>query len=167
MELGGKMHVSGHASPLKIHRELGLGIPCIHPEERIRIRTLAEKSITLKIMGEEKAERTRLLYVAMTRARERLILIGTASGKDPARKWAMAPGSYRVWQAGSMLDWIAQAAYFLPEADALRSWNNVFSTGKQEFDSETGKKYTTSTGFPQGRMPWNICVWSESGGSGV
>ncbi len=167
MELGGKMHVTGHASTIKIHRELGLSIPCIHPEERIRIRTLAEKSIALKIMGEEKAERARLLYVAMTRARERLILIGTASGKDPARKWAMAPGSYRVWQAGSMLDWIAQAAYSLPEAAALRTWNDDFSTGMQESESETGKKYTSSTGFPQERMPWNICVWSESGGNGV
>ena len=167
MELGGKMHVSGHASPLKIHRELGLGLPCIHPEERIRLRTLAEKSIALKIMGEEKAERARLLYVAMTRARERLILIGTAAGKDPSRKWAMASGSYRVWQAGSMLDWIAQAAYSLPEANALRAWNDGFSTGMQESGVETGKKYTTSTGFPQDRMPWNISVWSESGGSGV
>jgi ATP-dependent helicase/nuclease subunit A len=167
MELGGKMHVSGHATPIKIHRELGLGIPCIHPEERIRIRTLAEKSIALKIMGEEKAERARLLYVAMTRARERLILIGTASGKDPARKWSMTPGSYRVWQAGSMLDWIAQAAFSLPEAVPLRAWNDDFSTGKQESEAETGKEYTSSTGYPQDRMPWNIYVWSESGGRGV
>jgi ATP-dependent helicase/nuclease subunit A len=166
MELGGKMHVSSHATPIKIHRELGLGMPCIHPEERIRIRTLAEKSIALRIMGEEKAERARLLYVAMTRARERLILIGTASGKDPARKWAMTPGSYRVWQAGSMLDWIAQAAFSLPEALFLRTWDD-FSTEKQESDAETGKKYTSSTGYPQDRRPWNIYVWSESGESGV
>jgi ATP-dependent helicase/nuclease subunit A len=167
MELGGKMHVSGRASLLKIHRELGLALPCVLPEERIRIRTLAEKSISLKVMGEEKAERARLLYVAMTRARERLILIGTASGKDPARKWAMAPGSYRVWQAGSMLDWIAQAVYSLPEASALRAWNEGFSTGKQESETETGKNYTTSTGFPQGFMHWNISVWSEPGRIGV
>ena len=167
MELGGKMHVSGHASPIKIHRELGLGIHCVYPEERIRIRTLAEKSIALKIMGEEKAERARLLYVAMTRAREKLIMIGTASGKDLTRKWAMAPGSYRVWQAGSMLDWIVQAAYNLPEADALRIWNDDFSTGKQESGSETGKKYTSSTGFPQECTPWNISVWRESEGNGV
>jgi len=121
----------------------------------------------LKIMGEEKAERARLLYVAMTRARERLILIGTASGKDPVRKWALAPGSYRVWQAGSMLDWVAQAAYSLPEAEALRAWNGNLSTGKQESDAESGKKYTTSTGYPQNGMPWELCVWYESGGSGV
>ncbi len=167
MELGGRMHKSGHASSVKIHRELGLGIPCINPEERIRIKTLAEKSIALKAQGEEKAERARLLYVAMTRARERLILIGTASGKDPSRKWAMAPGSYRIFKAGSMLDWIAQAAYSLPEAAVLRSWNDDFSTGKQESEVETGKKYTTSTGFPQDRMPWNIYVWRETDGSGV
>ena len=167
MELGSKMHVSGHASPIKIHRELGLGIPCIHPEERIRMKTLVEKSIAQKAQGEEKAERARLLYVAMTRARERLILIGTASGKDPVQKWAMTPGSYRVFKAGSMLDWIAQAAYTLPEAAALRSWNEDFSTGKQETEVENEKKYTTSTGFPQDRMPWNIRVWSESEGSSV
>ncbi len=167
MELDGRLHFSGHGSPLKIHRELGLCIPCIHPDQRIRRKTLADKSIALKTLGEEKAERARLLYVAMTRARERLILIGTASSNDPVRKWAMAPGSYRVWQAGSMLDWIAQAVYSLPEAKPLRDWNGDFSTAGQESDTETGKEYTTSTAFPQDQTPWKIHVWAESGGNGV
>ncbi len=167
MELGGRMHQTGFDSPVKIHRDLGLGIPSIYPDDRIRTKTLAEKAIALKAQGEEKAERARLLYVAMTRARERLILIGTASLKDPARKWAMELGSYRVWQAGSMLDWIAQAVYSLPEAELLRAVNAGLSTGLQDSDTETGKKYTASTGFPQGAMPWDIRVWSESISAGV
>ncbi len=167
MELGGRMHRAGHASPLSIHRELGLGIPCIHPEDRIRIRTLAEKSMALKVLGEEKAERARLLYVAMTRARERLILIGTASGKDPAGRWAMTPGSYRVWQAGSMLDWIAQAVYPLPEAAPLRAWKDGLSTAQPVSNAESGEQCTTSTGYPQDHIPWDIHVWTDNDGKGV
>ncbi len=167
MGLGGKMHASGHVSPLKVHRDLGLSIPCIRQEERIRTKTLAEKAIMQKTQAEEKAERARLLYVAMTRARESLMMIGTASGKEPARLWSMPPGSYRVFKAGSMLDWIAQAAYFRPEAAALRDWNDDFSTGEQDSEADTGKKYTSSTGYPQERTPWKIYVCSESGRSGV
>ncbi len=163
LELGAKLHAAGHPSPIKTHRELGLSIPCIYHEERTRTKTLAEKAIHLKSQEEEKAERARLLYVAMTRARERLILIGTASGKDPAAKWSMPQGSYRILQAGSMLDWIIQAVYPLEEAAVLRDINDGFSTGTQDFLPEKGKEYTTSTGYPQGYIPWSICVWAETG----
>ncbi len=162
MGLGGGLHQAGRSSPLSLHRELGMAIPCIYPEDRIRTKTLAEKAIELKLRQEEKAERARLLYVAMTRARERLILIGTAPGKDPARVWAMMPGSYRIYKAGSMLDWIAQAVYPLPEACALRELGGDFSTASQENQLGNGTKCTVSTGFPQGAPPWEIRVWPDT-----
>ena len=162
MDLGGKIHSTGHGSPIKVHRELGLSIPCIYPEDRTKTKTIAEKAIALKGMEEEKAERARLLYVAMTRARERLILIGTAGAKDPAAKWDLPIGAYRIWQAGSMLDWIIQSVYNRPESAPLRALGAEFSTGHLDSDVETGEKYTTSTGYPQDNIPWNIYVSSET-----
>lgn len=167
MDLGGRFRGSGQDSPMKIHRELGISIPCIHPDARTRRKTLSDQSIGLKLQSEDKAERARLLYVAMTRARERLILIGTAAGKNPAARWAMAPGAYRVWQAKSMLDWIAQAVYPLKAGQPLRALNGDFSTGFPEEAAETSKKCTSSTGFPQGETPWKIYVLAEAGTGSV
>ena len=163
MDLGGRFRGSAQDSPMKIHRELGISIPCIHPDARTRRKTLSDQSIGLALQGEDKAERARLLYVAMTRSRERLILIGTAAGKDPAARWAMAPGAYRVWQAKSMLDWIAQAVYPQEAAQPLRALNGEFSTDSAEDLAEYAEKCTSSTGFPQSETPWKIQVWAETG----
>ena len=71
----------------------------------------------LRKRADEMAERARLLYVAMTRARERLLLF--ASPKDMTRGLWFAPqGDYRVWQGQSMLDWVMCA---LMDEPALRA----------------------------------------------
>ncbi len=163
MELGSKLHAAGHSSLLKAHRELGLSIPCVYDKERTKTKTIAEKAIQLKAQEEEKAERARLLYVAMTRARERLILIGTVSGKNPESRWKLPEGPYRVQQADSMLDWVIQTVYPLKEAAVLQNFSKGFSTGQQDDLLEKEKKCTTSTGYPQDCMSWRIYVWPEYG----
>ena len=59
-----------------IHSELGLGPKYINYERRIAYNTLAKEAIKCEARKEMKEEEMRLLYVALTRAREKLIITG-------------------------------------------------------------------------------------------
>ena len=62
---------------LLIHPDLGIGADAIFPEERIIISSVMKQVLRRQILTENLGEELRVLYVAMTRAREKLILTGT------------------------------------------------------------------------------------------
>ena len=70
--------------PLVIHNELGAGPKRIDRRRRIEYTTLARMAIQEKLTSEMLAEEMRALYVAMTRAREKLIV--TAAFKDAGKE---------------------------------------------------------------------------------
>ena len=55
-------------------KELGLGLSCANTATRIRYPSIAKAAISVKIMRESLSEEMRVLYVAMTRAKDRLIM---------------------------------------------------------------------------------------------
>lgn len=67
-----------------IHPELGLGPKFTDTERGIEYSTLARNAIDIRADRELLSERMRLLYVALTRAKERLYI--TAGMKDPEKK---------------------------------------------------------------------------------
>ena len=62
--------------------DFGLGVRCIDLENRVKYDTLKRLIIADKMKTDNLGEELRVLYVALTRAKEKLIL--TASVKDPA-----------------------------------------------------------------------------------
>ena len=56
------------------HKELGLGLVCFDSKLRVRYPNIGKLAIGKKIMRESLSEELRILYVAMTRARDRLIM---------------------------------------------------------------------------------------------
>ena len=63
-------------------KELGLGLNCVDARNRIRYPTVAKRAIGCKILSDGHSEEMRVLYVAMTRAKDRLIM--TYAVKEPA-----------------------------------------------------------------------------------
>lgn len=61
------------------HKELGLGLSHTNTAQRVRFPTIAKRAISAKISAETISEELRVLYVAMTRARDRLIMTYAAS----------------------------------------------------------------------------------------
>ena len=61
-------------APVLCDRELGLGLSCVDPKNRIRYPSLSKYAIAAKISADSLSEEMRVLYVAMTRARDRLIM---------------------------------------------------------------------------------------------
>lgn len=108
MQMSGKLHKANRGE-LLLHTKLGAAMPYVNCELRIKRKTMADEAFKVQRMLDEKAERARLLYVAMTRARERLVMIGCCKG-DERDLWQLPKSDYTVWNARSMTDWIMQSA---------------------------------------------------------
>lgn len=76
-ELGKRFNFSDASGSILFDRELGLGIKAVDVEQRIIYPTLAHQLVSRQIRAESLSEEMRVLYVALTRAKSRLILIGT------------------------------------------------------------------------------------------
>ncbi len=63
-------------------KELGLGMSCVDTENRVRYPSIAKRAISAKILSEGISEEMRVLYVAMTRARDRLIMTYASRNLD-------------------------------------------------------------------------------------
>ena len=61
--------------PVLVHPHLGLGTERVDLQRRIRYDTISKSALQLQLQRESKAEEMRVLYVAMTRAREKLIIV--------------------------------------------------------------------------------------------
>ncbi len=102
-----------------IHPELGISGDRIDLEKRTKRETLFKKAISCRINNDERGEQLRVLYVALTRAREKLIIVGTAKNSDrKLDEWSKvcieagdSPLSYgRLVRINNYLDLIAPFA---------------------------------------------------------
>ncbi len=80
---GGRFNMELRSAPVLLHTALGLGLRRREAERRIEYPTLAQSVIRRVLWREQLSEELRVLYVALTRAEEKLIL--TAAVRDPAR----------------------------------------------------------------------------------
>ncbi len=77
-------NMSDRSENVLVHPELGLGPRVVDLARRVRYPTLARMAISRRQERETQSEEMRLLYVALTRAKERLFV--TAAFKDPDRE---------------------------------------------------------------------------------
>lgn len=100
------------------HNRLGIGLKQYDPEWRMSYPTLIWSGIAAQLRWEGTAEEERILYVAMTRARDQLILTGHSSHID--RDWQCWTSRLNPAQAKSYFDWVMPAALapFGAKADA-------------------------------------------------
>ncbi len=92
--------------------DMGIGADYINPERRIKSRNLRRNVIAAKLKTDNMAEELRILYVAMTRAKEKLILTGLLKNHEKKvlsllmlQGYAAHKFSYdMLMQMGSFLD---------------------------------------------------------------
>ena len=95
--LGRKYSAGARTAALTAHRDLGLGCLCCDPKLQSRRKTLPQLAIAETEKRQDRAEELRVLYVLLTRARDRLILSGSVRSADSllakARALKHAPGA--------------------------------------------------------------------------
>ncbi len=123
MGLGGTFGGRRNESGLTLHEKIGIGISNINPDTRVKRETMLQKAAKAAKKREEKAEKLRMLYVAMTRPEYKLFLYGTVPGVAPS--WGMENGAARAESASCFLDWVCQAVSDLPEGNILQTLDTV------------------------------------------
>lgn len=75
--MGKQFNMQDLNARLLIHPDYGLGADAILPDRRLIVSTLYKQVIRRKLLEETLGEEIRVLYVALTRAKEKLIMTGT------------------------------------------------------------------------------------------
>ena len=99
---GGTTALSGRSKPLAFHKDIGVGLEYVDKEQHWRVKSLMQHLISMRKEKEEADERIRLLYVALTRARDRLFV--TAFSPKCKFKEAAENGIYNY---GNFLEMMA------------------------------------------------------------
>ncbi len=111
-----------------LHKDLGFASKFIDPDKRIQYSTLFYHALREKIRREQLSEEIRLLYVALTRAEEKLFMVGTVNSAEKRKaSWSwiahhadwVLPAYFRVG-AKNYLDWVGPALIRHPQAEILR-----------------------------------------------
>lgn len=106
------------------HKDLGLGLDCTDTNLRVRYPTIAKRAVSTKILRDSISEELRVLYVALTRARDRLIMT-YASGniskdmQEIAMRLDMCSDQLLSSEADCPGWWILQSALTRTEAGAF------------------------------------------------
>lgn len=126
-DCGKKFNQTDSSKRLLTDESLGFCSDCVDTENHLIYETFAKKAAKLKKKQELQAEELRLLYVAMTRAKQKLVMIGSLRNADShlARLRGFATGNgfetVASQNAGCYLDWLLSAFLFHPEGKILRS----------------------------------------------
>ncbi|NLG37209.1 MAG: helicase-exonuclease AddAB subunit AddA [Clostridiales bacterium] len=120
--MGHRANMQDCRQQLLFHGELGFGFHDYDIEQKIRRGTLTRTAVQCRLERETLSETIRVLYVALTRARERLILIGSCKSDDRIRDWALpvAPALIEQGKLASPLDWVGATLLRHPSGRALR-----------------------------------------------
>ena len=123
--LGRRWNLSDLQKPVLFHPKLGLGPKGLDRETMVEFPTLARAGVALALKKELLAEEMRLLYVAMTRAKEKLILThslsrGASDLRNLAESLAWPADPQVLAGCASAGQWVLLTALARPEGGALR-----------------------------------------------
>ncbi len=107
-------------------KELGLGLSVANGHSRIRYPSVSKRAIAVKMESQSVSEEMRVLYVAMTRARDRLIMTYASQTlasdlSDMALRIDFDGGELLCRDAICLGDWVLMAALRHTEAGALHA----------------------------------------------
>lgn len=130
-----KFNLQDLNSNLLLHYELGFGPDLIDYERRISYALPVKKAVREKILLETLSEEMRILYVALTRAKEKLIMVGGARDipnfinkmKNKAFIKDDKISEYSIYKCRSYLEWIVLS--LLKDGDEnFKKYNVLFRT---------------------------------------
>lgn len=110
-----KFNFMDSRNALLMHSDYYLGPDAISLETREKKQTLIKKMISLKIKEETLSEELRILYVAMTRAKDKLVMTGAVRKLSDQlyryknRNGKQACGYYEIKHASSYMEWVLMA----------------------------------------------------------
>lgn len=107
--LSKRFHLGDYSQDVVMDVDAGIGVPVILAKRRLKSSTLRQKVIAQKLKEENFAEELRILYVALTRAKEKLIL--TASARKVEELLEKSSSGKEIGTGLSYRDYISASSY--------------------------------------------------------
>lgn len=127
-DCGKRFNMEDTRAQILFEGRYGLGLEWVDPNTGVAYPTLSQRAVKEAMLRETVAEELRVLYVALTRAQEHLIIVGSVTdvGATCAR-WGSAVDingwplpEYVLGRAQSYLDWIGPALMRHRDGEPLR-----------------------------------------------
>lgn len=114
---GGRFNRRDLSAPVVMQKDLGVGSEYTDMASRVRYNTVPRSVIAEKLRMDSVAEEMRILYVAMTRAKEKLIITGVSTADiSRAEEWTMYNDRkdvrlpvFDIASKNTYMDWILTA----------------------------------------------------------
>ena len=135
--LGKRFNLRDSAKDFVVDYDLGMGIQAVDLDAGVKSNTFSRWVIGRKITQAQISEEMRILYVAMTRAKERLFLVGSTRGKMAAKEPGERVTPYDVSRARSFLDWILLTVGDLKLTESF----SICISDKSEYELAEAKKW--------------------------
>jgi len=144
--MGNQLNYSSGTKGFQFDNELGIALAYVNPDEHYWRRTLMQKKITAKIREDEYQEQLRVLYVAMTRAREKLYLIGCEKTDEFVLDDIRSRTSYfkimgKLNDNNKLNDYMSIDMHEVRMPMLPRGANNFLTTDKLLMDIELSEEY--------------------------
>ena len=111
-------------APVLCDKNLGLGLSCVDIKNRVRYPSIAKRAISQKIVSDSISEEMRVLYVAMTRPKDRLIMTYAVKNleadlNDIVLRYPHTQKKLLTGEVNSPGEWVLQTALTKTEAGAF------------------------------------------------
>lgn len=138
---GGRFNKTDVAQPVLYDISLGIGIDYIDTAKGYKYPSIPKAAIAEKKKAELLSEEMRILYVALTRAREKLVIVGSAAdAKKKIKQWSESClVQYQVSRHNSFLEWIVMALQ-QPDFIQVHKTESIFSKKSTVKSGKTSKQ---------------------------
>lgn len=153
---GKKFNLQDMNKSILLQQDLGFGPDVVDHRLRLSWPSAAKQAIREKIKAETLSEEMRILYVALNRAREKLIITGAVNDAAKAvGKWSASASirggrlpAYEMLKGGNYLDWIGPALLSHKSCSGLRD------------SGATGSEFRGL--LIDDPSVWSIKIWNKS-----
>ena len=142
--MGKRFNMQDARSAVVLHAGLGVGLDAVDIQKRMKSPSVVKKVIQKEEILDNLGEELRVLYVAFTRAKEKLIITGTIGNLDkklPGYQMGLDFG--KLSKAVTYWDWILPAVLEIPEEVAMTVTRmTVEEIVREEVSEETAGRLT-------------------------
>ncbi len=147
--------------PVLFHPELGVGPRGLDRSRMVEYPTLARRAVARQLERELMAEELRLLYVAMTRAQEKLILTvafpeGISSLERLEDSLSVPPAPMELEQRQSVGGWVLLHALTRRGAAPLRELAGLSDLGPRDLGPEWDIRWVEGAGLSRAEEPEGV-----------
>lgn len=136
---GKNFNLRDTSADVLLHKDLGLGPKFVDPELRTYRDTIAKLAMKDQIKIESLSEEMRILYVAFTRPKDKLIVVGSLRNiEKQVKNWNKTDNIYSLMNGRNYLDWIGAALIKHPDGEVLRQFGD-FDYDNSKYKDENSK----------------------------